>query len=124
MHLLTREAFGVYRARLSPQGSLVVHISNKHLDLREIVAAAGSAESLVSYARSGTADESPERDFKSGSVVMALARTPTDLGELSRDARWRRMPTTPRVSAWTDDYSNILGAIARMQLILWHFAEY
>ncbi len=124
VHLLTREAFGIYRARLSPQGSLIVHISNKHLDLREIVAAAGSAESLVSYARSGTADESPERDFKSGSVVMALARTPTDLGELPRDARWRRMPTTPRVSAWTDDYSNILGAIARMQLILWHFAEY
>jgi hypothetical protein len=32
--LLTREAFGVYGRRLSPNGLLLIHISNRFLDLR------------------------------------------------------------------------------------------
>src|SRR3546814_3391764 len=33
MHLLTREAFGVYARALRPRGILLVHISNRYLDL-------------------------------------------------------------------------------------------
>ena len=42
MHLMTREAFGVYRRHLRPGGLLLVHISNRYLDLKPVVAAAAT----------------------------------------------------------------------------------
>ena len=42
MHLLTREAFADYRRLLSPSGLLLVHISNRYLDLMPVVAAAAA----------------------------------------------------------------------------------
>ena len=38
MHLLTREAFQVYLKHLKPDGVLAVHISNRYLDLKPVVA--------------------------------------------------------------------------------------
>lgn len=37
VHLLTREAFGVYLQHLKPDGVLAIHISNRYLDLRPVV---------------------------------------------------------------------------------------
>jgi hypothetical protein len=37
VHLLTREAFGVYLKHLADGGAIVVHVSNLHLQLRPIV---------------------------------------------------------------------------------------
>lgn len=39
-HLLTREAFGVYLKHVKKEGVIAVHISNRHLDLKPVVAAA------------------------------------------------------------------------------------
>jgi spermidine synthase len=39
VHLLTREAFGLYEERLAPDGVLALHISNRHLDLAPLVRA-------------------------------------------------------------------------------------
>ncbi|HSR06808.1 MAG TPA: fused MFS/spermidine synthase, partial [Bryobacteraceae bacterium] len=38
MHLLTREAFQLYLRHLKPDGVLAVHISNRYLDLKPVVA--------------------------------------------------------------------------------------
>ena len=43
-HLLTKEAFELYTARLRPQGVIAVNISNNYLDLEPVVR--GAAESL------------------------------------------------------------------------------
>ncbi|MDG5474019.1 hypothetical protein P6709_20165, partial [Jeotgalibacillus sp. ET6] len=40
MHLMTREAFASYARVLAPRGLLLVHISNRFLDLEPVVAAA------------------------------------------------------------------------------------
>ena len=40
MHLLTREAFAGYRRHLRPDGLLMVHISNRYLDLTPVIGAA------------------------------------------------------------------------------------
>jgi len=44
---------------------------------------------------------------------MALARDPADLGDLAARAGWRRVEPAGTVAAWTDDYSNVLGAMIR-----------
>lgn len=33
VHLLTSEAFDIYRKHLKPDGVIVAHVSNRHLDL-------------------------------------------------------------------------------------------
>ena len=38
MHLLTREAYGIYRRHLKPDGIIIVNISNRYLNLEPIVA--------------------------------------------------------------------------------------
>jgi spermidine synthase len=40
-HLLTREAMDVYRQRLRPDGALLIHISNRYLDLAPVVRGLG-----------------------------------------------------------------------------------
>ena len=46
-------------------------------------------------------------------IVAALARSPAHLGDLPRRPGWTEIKPDPRVAAWTDDYSDILGAIIR-----------
>ena len=54
VHLLTREALRGYLARLSPQGIILMHISNRHMELAKVVAAVGAAEGLIVSARQMT----------------------------------------------------------------------
>jgi hypothetical protein len=64
-------------------------------------------------------DERPDvipTDFKMNAIVAALARRPADLGDLPSRPGWRELKPDPRVAAWSDDYSDILGAILRKKL--------
>ena len=45
-HLLTREAFEVYRRHLAPGGVLAVHVTNRYLDLKPVVRGAAAALAL------------------------------------------------------------------------------
>jgi hypothetical protein len=113
VHLLTREAFAIYLSRLAPRGMLVIHGTNRHLDLMPVVAAAAKAEGLVAFLKEEGKGEPVSAGFKAGSSVMALARDPADLGDLPARAGWRRVAPVATVAAWTDDYSNVLGAMIR-----------
>lgn len=57
IHLMTREAVAGYLSRLEDDGVLVVHISNRHMELGRVVAAVGAAEGLVTYFRRGRPPE-------------------------------------------------------------------
>lgn len=46
VHLLTREALAEYRSRLSPDGILVFHLSNRHLNLAPILVGAATDSGL------------------------------------------------------------------------------
>jgi hypothetical protein len=47
---------------------------------------------------------------------VALARDPADLHGLAFRDGWRPLPPSAAVAAWTDDYSNVLGAMIRRKL--------
>jgi hypothetical protein len=116
VHLLTREAVAGYLARLAPHGALVLHISNRHMELARVVAAVAAAEGLVAYVKADRRPDSIPYDYKMSAEVAALARSDADLGDLPRRAGWHKIEPDPRVSAWTDDYSDIFGAILRKKL--------
>jgi hypothetical protein len=115
VHLLTREALAGYLSRLSPHGVLVFHISNRNLDLPPVVAAEAAAESLTVIAKGDDRANNLLVDYRANALVAVLARNAADLGDLPNRRGWVWI-RTDRVSAWTDDYSNVLGALVRQKL--------
>jgi hypothetical protein len=61
-HLLTVEAFEIYRKHLKPDGVIVVHVSNRYLDLRPVVLKL--AENIGW--RHATIDDDPDEDEERG----------------------------------------------------------
>jgi hypothetical protein len=111
VHLLTREAIVGYLSVLERDGVLVMHISNRHLELAKVVAAVGASEGLVTYVKQDVRSDNPID--RAAAIVAALARSPKNLGKLPQQRGWNEIKPDPRVAAWTDDYSNIFGAILR-----------
>jgi hypothetical protein len=114
VHLLTREALRGYLARLSPRGAILMHISNRHMELAQVVAAVGAAEGLFAVRKIDDMANNFPVDFRANAHVVMLARHEADLAPLARTG-WTK-PEASDVAAWTDDYSDIMGAILRKKL--------
>ena len=108
IHLLTREAIEVYLSRLKPDGILVIHISNNHLNLQAVVA--GAMRDLGLVGRAQLQDETRFDKGEFASHWAVLARSETALGTLAADKRWYVLRPDDR-RAWTDDFSNIWSVL-------------
>ncbi|HEV2245053.1 MAG TPA: fused MFS/spermidine synthase, partial [Terriglobia bacterium] len=110
VHLLSREAFRLYFARLEPEGVLAVHVSNSFLDLAPVVGRL--AQDLGKSARVAEAQEDAG-DHRSHSVWVLVAGDPATLDHLQAaqaglQAAPAWPPPAPRsLRVWTDDYSNL-----------------
>ena len=118
MHLLTKEAFATYRRALKSDGLLLVHISNRHLDLRPVIA---SAAREVWVTRSRSYSPSP-RDAAllqaTPSLWIALSPDPktiASLEALSGSAKWGQLKDESNFVPWTDDYGSILPTLKALQ---------
>ena len=112
MHLLTREALGLYLDRLAPAGVLAFHISNQHLDLEPVIADLARDAGLVALLQVDTDVTPAERaGGKLPSRWVVMARRPADLGSLVTDARWAPPRGLADGRVWTDDFSSVLGVL-------------
>jgi hypothetical protein len=110
-HLLTREAFALYERKLSRHGLLVLHISNRYLNLAPVLANLATDAGLVGYLRRDTAATDP-RAAAIGwtpSEWAVLAKRDEACAVLAGDSRWERFPVRAR-PPWTDDFSDLVGA--------------
>jgi hypothetical protein len=104
LHLLTIEALRTYETRLSPDGVLAFHISNRHIALAPAIARLARERGLAALTRLDKAVDSKQGFEASEWVVMA--RRPERLQRLAVDTRWTLLVADAR-PAWTDDFSNI-----------------
>jgi hypothetical protein len=95
---------------------LVIHATNRHLDLIPVIAAAGEADGLIALLKEDHKGEAMSASFKAASSVVALVHDPADFGGLAAQAGWRRLHATDGIPAWTDDYSNVFGALIRRKI--------
>jgi hypothetical protein len=112
VHLLTREALALYQRLLEPGGALLIHISNKHLDLEPVVAALArdaGLEALIAEHEVDPLREDQEMDYSCDWVLLTRQRE--DAGPLTGDSRWRKLTGRADQQPWTDDYSNVFRAI-------------
>jgi len=111
-HLLTCEALHIYLRKLAPGGALAFHISNRYLDLRQVLGNLAQDSALVCLVNSDTAVG--ENDIKNGklpSLWAVMARNSGNLAQLARDPHWKPVPAVAGARVWTDDFSNVVSII-------------
>ena len=108
-HLLTREAVEIYMSRMSEDGVLVLHISNRYLDLPSVVARIADAEGLTAKYQLFTERSQGSMEWIPSQVAL-VARSPEALARLDEDERWKDLISDGK-RPWTDDYTNVIGAM-------------
>ncbi len=107
VHLITREALGVYLRHMKPDGIVAFHVSNRYLSLVPVVARLakehGVHVTLVSDKGKDDDDDKTTTDW----VLVSRDRRALDAKEIKaasaeapdEEEGWR---------TWTDDYSNLV----------------
>jgi hypothetical protein len=113
IHLITSEAMAIYRAKLAPHGIVVIHVSNRYLELASVVGGIAYANGMIPRVNDGTDAPTSDAEYKYVGTVVACARSDEDFGRLAQSTSWPREQPDPKQRVWTDDYSNIVGAILR-----------
>jgi hypothetical protein len=111
IHLATEEAMKIYKDKLAPQGVVLMHVSNRHLELESVVVGIADANDLKSWVYNEDSGRDDEYIFATDVVVSA--RDEADVGKLAASEQWTETEPTENQRVWTDDYSNILGAVYR-----------
>src|SRR3954447_1939287 len=111
IHLATEEAMEIYKQKLAPQGAVVMHVSNRHLELSSVVVGIADANDLDSWVYSEDSGRDSEYIFSTSVVVSA--REEADVGSLASSDKWALTEAEDNQRVWTDDYSNVLGAVWR-----------
>lgn len=109
-HLLTVEAVKLYLSKLKPDGVLVLHLSNRNLELNKpAMAVAEAAGGFALIQRHTTSASSPPL-WESAEDVVIVTRTREALQPYVENVNWK--PADPEgVRPWTDDYTNLAGAM-------------
>ena len=111
-HLLTVEAIEGYLKLLKPDGVVILHLSNRNLDIT--LPAAAAAQALGAANLHQLYQESPSAPDMAEASTEALILSPTEegLAEFREQAQWRTLAET-EVRPWTDDYVNLFGSLWR-----------
>ncbi|MGZ9185726.1 MAG: spermidine synthase [Candidatus Binatia bacterium] len=111
-HLLTRQAFELYLRKLSGGGILLIHISNRHMDLAPVLDRLAKELELTALIQD---------DFELTPAEIAEGKSPSRWMLLSRDrraadtfasgARWQRLDGRLGGDLWTDEFSNVVKVL-------------
>ncbi|MGQ0826660.1 MAG: fused MFS/spermidine synthase [Actinomycetota bacterium] len=112
VHLLTEEAFTTYLDRLAPDGILVVHVSNRYIDLEPVVAAVAEDLGLHTAIMTNDRITAEDRRFKKApSKYIVIGESAEALAPLNDVADWRPAERQSGVDAWTDDHSDLISVL-------------
>ena len=112
VHLLTVQAMALYLQRLTPDGMVIFHLSNRFLDVEPVIAALARELHLDGRIRRDLRLTAARQELgQSGSVWAVLARTGGLPRAIEADSSWKDLRATRRLRAWTDDYSSIIGLL-------------
>ncbi len=111
VHLLTYEAIGLYFDRLASDGVILLHISNRHLDLHPLLFELGTAHQAAVLYQDQFDNEIEEgrRAYWLQSTWMVLTKDPQAAQVLFENGMQKMMFPETEVRMWTDQYSNILS---------------
>jgi len=124
VHLLTTEAVQLYMNRITDDGILALHISNKYVSLEPVVAQITSDLGLTARLWSDNLERG--RPGKTASSWVAVAKDEKTLGTLGlpleeQQARYQTyfqpLSKLKGMPAWTDDYSDVMRVMMIKEII-------
>jgi hypothetical protein len=107
VHLMTAEALRLYLDKVKPDGIVLLHISNRYLDLDSVLGATikvlpGAFGILVS-------DDTADGSYAQSTSTVALFAKTSEALEPFRGFEGVAELADGGLKPWTDDYSDILG---------------
>jgi len=108
VHLITREAIELYRRELAPGGIVAVHISNRFLDLKPVLANISAATGLTARLVS---DSPSEQSGASSTDWVLLAEDDSPFTSPKLADRVEPIEPNPSLSLWTDQFNNLLDVL-------------
>ncbi len=108
VHLITKEAIEIYAREIAPDGIIAVHVSNRFLDLKPVLANIGVATGLsVRLVADAPSDESGA----SSTDWVLMAKDPRVFDSDLLADRVQTIAPQPRFSLWTDQFNNLLDVL-------------
>ena len=112
VHMITREALALYFRKLRPGGIVMFQITNQYVELTPVLSDLAAAAGLTAFKPGPRLMIPPDDRYEHmESHWIAIARAPEHLKALETEEGWEPLPREPRNRLWTDDYSNIVGAL-------------
>lgn len=104
VHLMTLEAFTLYKQKITEEGVILVNLSNRHLDLLPVITAAGRSLDLMVFHLMHQGDISLAQ-FSSEWALLTMNEN--FAFRLMKNTNWRFV-AGDKEFLWTDDYSNLI----------------
>ena len=98
IHLLTADALDIFMSRLKSDGALIIHISNRHLDLEPVPGRYAAERNLPARA-----------SIKAATHAIVISKSEELISQLSKLEGW--YPPRRNASLWTDTYSSVLDVV-------------
>jgi spermidine synthase len=117
VHLLTREAFDLYFRSLKPNGTLLIHISNRYLDLQPVIQSYVDGHKLKSFYVHNSRDK--EMAINSATWV-AVGNASSAAIRYFEEEKYPGLDAVPSdFKPWTDSYSNLIEVLDQEELPEW-----
>ncbi|MEQ1647248.1 MAG: fused MFS/spermidine synthase [Hyphomicrobiaceae bacterium] len=115
VHLMTAEALKLYQSKLTPDGVLLLHISNRYLDLDAVLAA--TVKLVPGLEGFVLRDDEADGTYSQSSSSVAVFARSADTLKPYRELGTLHEFDAKSIRAWTDDTSDILRPfISKYQL--------
>ena len=114
VHLITTEAIQLYLSHIKDDGLLVIHVTNRYMDLVPVVAA--NMHALDPALQGRVIDYVPPKDgnlYAAHSIAIAISKSSKSLEPLDQNSDVKPLIPVAGIDQWTDDFSNLPGAIIR-----------
>lgn len=108
VHMMTKQAFLLFRDRLEENGVLLVNVSIKWLDIEPVFANVAAYSKCVAYTRVYEPNDAEKEKGAVQSRWMAIAKQKEHLAPLLASESWRPSRREPNLKLWTDDQSSVL----------------
>ena len=107
VHLITKEALGVYLRHMKPGGVIAFHVSNRFLELPPVVGRIARENGLAAVLVSDEGKDGDEDHTKTDWVLLAKDAKLLQAKEI-KEAGPVPPEEKPGWRTWTDDYSNLV----------------
>jgi spermidine synthase len=113
MHLMTREAFDGYDRVVRPDGVVLVHISNRFINLEPVLAGLVRDDGWSAIVREDHPSRARMTSQGAASSYWVVMSRSADAVDRVRAAggEWRDLASDPAPRTWTDDFASVLPLI-------------